>query len=747
MPAAIRTLPAHPTNNRPAPRAGMLGVWFAIGVLSVGPAFAVPPAGLESFAPDAIEVQQDRERALIEAVDAKQLRAFMHRMAAEPHPAGSEADLALINWMTETFESWGLEVETQWFDAYLAMPVSGLVQIMDDEPIDLPVIEQAVEGDPYSADPNLSIGWNAYSGTGDVTGEIVYVNYGRLEDFARLEQLGIDVRGKIVLARYGGNFRGYKAKFAEEAGASGLIMFTDPANDGYARGLPWPEGGYANDSSIQRGSIKTLGYVGDPLTPGVFAAPLDGESDDESTSVDRLDPDDLALPTIPVQPIGWAAAQQIMQRMTGPEIEDAAWQGGLPLRYRLTGGRDLRVRVAVEQERRLVRTANVIGTLRGETFPDEMVILGCHHDAWTHGAGDPLAGLICMFESARNLAERARNGDRPARTIKFAAWGAEEYGIIGSAEFVEAGGELLSRNTIAYINLDMAAMGPNFRASAWPSLQHAVIDATRLVPSAANAETMVYDDWSERARGTPAVGTLGGGSDHVPFLMHAGIPSVALGAGGSRGVSYHSAYDNIAWYEAVVGSDYTSAAMVTRVLNVLTSRLANAALHPVRPAEPLRLARRQVDDIRQRVNATELMTPAIERGLSLVEQRADAIADQLDASTNALRTLLSSGRLSGAQRIIALNQLLRDVERGWLGSPAGNSADGLTGRPWFRNLLIATDETSGYASWPLPELRRAVEHGDQQAIEAAIQRYAFTFELIGSFNRMGMSGLEGRQGE
>lgn len=694
------------------------------------------PAGLERFAPDEVQAQQEREVVLIDAVDPNQLRHFMHTMAASPHPAGSPGDLALIAWMAETFAAWGLEVQTQWFDAYLAVPVSAELQIVGETTIDLPLIEAAVEGDPYSAGKDFSFGWNAYSGTGDVTGEVVYANYGRLEDFQRLESLGIDVSGKIVIARYGGNYRGYKAKFAEEAGAIGLIIFTDPANSGYSQGLPWPEGGYANDSSIQRGSIKTLDYVGDPLTPGVFAATTDDEA------VDRLSPEALALPKIPVQPIGWAAAQQIMERMRGPEIADGGWQGGLPLRYRLTGGKDLRVRLAVEQERGLVRTANVIATLPGEHLPDEVVVIGCHHDAWTFGAADPLAGLVCLFESARNFAERAKQGDRPARTIRFAAWGAEEFGIIGSTEFIESLGAADHRNIIAYINLDMAAMGPNFSASAWPSLKQVVLDATRGVPPAASASgETVFEAWSARAGGTPAVGMLGGGSDHVPFLMHAGIPSIALGAGGSRGVSYHSAYDNIAWYEAVVGKDYASATMITRVLNVLTARLANATLHPIQPGEPLRMAGGHMEDLRKRINAAELMNPTIERGLALIEQRAEAIAQQLDASGEALQTMLGLGRLTSPRHRAAVNALLRDLDRGWLGTIGGTDNAGLTGRPWFANLLIATDATSGYAAWLLPELRAAIEQGNQEAIEAAIQRYAFTLELIGSINHMGMSGM------
>jgi N-acetylated-alpha-linked acidic dipeptidase len=513
---------------------------------------------------------------LLAGPDPDRIRGYHDVLASQPHDAGTPGDAAVVDALAGWFESFGLEVEKQELHLYLSTPVSASVSILDPaggEPIALPIREKPVEGDPYSRDGSLRPGWNAYAGSGTVEAGVVYANYGRLEDFERLEQLGVEVEGRIVLARYGGNYRGYKAKFAEEAGAAGLIIYTDPADSGWGRGLPWPEGGYANETHIQRGSIKTLDYHGDPLTPFVEA----------TEDAERLDPAKVGLPTIPVQPVPWSAAEKILSRMNGPEVP-GGWQGGLPMRYRLTGGENLTVRLEVEQTRGTVVTHNVMGTLRGSTHPDEVIIIGCHHDAWGFGASDPAAGMICVVEAARVFGELAQQGWRPARSIVFAGWAAEEHGIVGSVEYVESRPEWLSENAVAYLNLDMAAMGPTFRSAASPSLQGVIASAARLVPQPGGAagET-VWHRWTgnplepgEPTEHTvppdpafepdlPSFGTLGGGSDHVGFLCHLCIPSASMGGGGTRGVSYHSIYDNLAWYRAVVGDDYEPARMVTQM--------------------------------------------------------------------------------------------------------------------------------------------------------------------------------------
>jgi len=655
----------------------------------------------------------DLVRDLAAAVDRDALAALHEAVASRPHPAGSPGDLALVDWLAAYFDDLGLEVEVQPFWALLSYPQSAELELVSPERLRLPLAEQVLDEDPYSGHPELDFGWNAYAASADVQAEVVYANYGRLEDFRELERLGVDCTGKIVLARYGGNYRGYKAKYAEEAGAAGLVIFTDPRDAGWGRGLSWPEGGWANGSSVQRGSILTLPYYGDPTTPG---AP-------STADAERVDLASIGLPTIPVQPIGWDAAEQILERMRGPEAPQA-WQGGLPMRYRLTGGSHLRLRLAIEQERRIARTANVVATLRGREAPEQRVVLGSHHDAWTFGAADPCAGLICVLEAARAWSEAANTGVRPRRSISFACWGAEEYGIIGSVEWIESGLAALRENGVAYLNLDMAAMGMNLSASASPSLHRVLADAAALVELEDGGDALTA--WLERSPARdgddlPAMGDLGGGSDHAGFVAHAGLPSAAVSAGGAQGVSYHSVYDDLAWYREVVGADYASADLVTRMVLSTSALLGEAPVVPLDPARFGPESQRHLLDLSRRGRATGAFARVDEEDADealdpVLVPLAEALAAHGERVTRLFARLDERGPLDDARRL-ELNALLVRWERAWL-DPAG-----LPGRPWHQNLFAATDETSGYAAWMLPALRWAVEQGDATAVEAQLAAY------------------------
>lgn len=681
---------------------------------------ALPLLALPLPAQEALPSSHPLEERLLSSIDTGRLRAWHDLTAGEPHDAGTAGDRRLIEGLAAAFAEMGLEVERQPIWTWLAEPVSARVEVLAPERIELPVREAALEDDPLSAHPDLRFGWNAYSGSGVARGEVVYANRGRKEDFEELAELGVDCAGKIVVARYGGNYRGYKAKYAEEAGAAGLLIYTDPRDSGWARGLPWPEGGWANGSSIQRGSIKTLPYDGDPLTPFVAA----------TEDAPRLDPESLALPTIPVQPLGWDAAREVLGRMRG-ESAPQAWQGGLPFRYRLTGGPGLVVEMEVRQERKLVRTENVVGVLRGAEEPDRLVVLGAHHDAWGFGASDPACGLICVLEAANVWSEAAAAGHRPRRSIAFAAWAAEEHGIIGSVEWVEGRLEELLRSGVAYVNLDMAATGTSFRASAVPALQRAIADAAGAVPQPGTDGT-VLDDWIGRGThatdaGLPRFGDVGGGSDHVGFLALAGMPVCGLGAGGSDGSAYHSAYDHLGWYRRVVGDDYEGARLVTGVAAVLAARLADD------PLVALELARTGPETVRH----LEAIT-GLGRGAGLLDgdearpvaprlARIEAAALRFGARARELEGELreaAAGGALGPDGLARANAALLSAGRAWL------SAEGMPGRPWYRNLWAAPDETSGYAAWTLPLLRHAVEHADAAALERAELRTLGAFERL-----------------
>jgi len=666
-------------------------------------------AEIEGWPADQARAQLALEQALNQ-VPTRALLSQTHAMLCDqPHPPGSAGDRRVIARLEQALSDLGLEVERHELSLYAPRLVAAEVEVLSGGVrIRLRLREEALAEDPYSASPGIDSGWNAYSGSGDVTAPVVYANYATAEDFDALRRLGVEVVGRIVIARSGRIFRGHKARLAEQAGAAGLLLYTDPDDSGYRQGIPYPEGGWANGSSVQRGSILTLPYPGDPLTPFEEAGP----------AARRLDPATVPLARIPVQSLGWDAAAEILGRMRGAAVPQG-WQGGLPFAYRLTGGPEIAVRLHVEQELGQVSTANVVASLRGSRFPEQKVIIGCHHDAWTFGAGDPNAGSIVLLAMAQSFAVAARRGSRPARTLVFANWAAEELATTGSVEWCEGKREDLAAHAVAYVNLDMAAMGPNFSASASPLLETVTANAARAVPQAGDSSgASAWAAWVKESGETPRFGDLGGGSDHVGFSCHLGIPSCGLGAWGSSGVSYHSAYDNLAWYRKVVGDDYEPALMLSRIGNVLAARLANSPLLPFDLAGYSEDVPRHLATIGERGKelGRELdLTPLLRR-VEAHGTQARAIADRLSTAATSL----------DPDALARVNRSLMALERAWL------DADGLPGRPWYRNLYEASDPGSGYSAWMLPLLRQAVEEGDDAAIAAAVAAYLGVFDRLSS---------------
>ena len=598
-----------------------------------------------------------------------------------------------MRWPTRGWRS-----ENYPYDVYLPELTDDVeVHIVTPVAMQLSNREPALAEDRFSGHPDLLNGWNAFSGSGDVTGEVVYANYGRREDYRALDSMDISLSGKIVIARYGGNFRGYKVKFAEERGAAGVVMFNDP---GFAGLDAYPEGPMMNGQTIQRGSVLTLPWTGDPLTPFVPALPTDGE-----VQVERLDPSEVALHTIPVLPIGYEAAIEILSRMTGPAAPPG-WDAALDTEFRLVGGPGLRVRVRVNQPRKLTRATNVVGTLRGSEFPDEWFILGAHYDPWGFGAIDPNGGTAMLLTLAEALGELARDEEcRPRRSIMIAHWDAEEYGIIGSTEWVEELREELEANAIAYINADGAVSGSNFGASSSPSLKAQIIEATRAVIYPETGERL-YDWWMARAPAgetEPSLGNLGGGSDHVAFYTHAGIPSGAMSAGNPSGV-YHSNYDNFAWFERFGDTAFVHGPMVARADGILALRFANADLLPYDPV-------RYATDTRTHVET--LYEVARERGHRIDLGALVASTTDLEEAARTLVRARDRWTASGSVDPAAaedVNRELIGLEKAWLNDR------GLQGRPWSRSIYVSPDPFSGYASWMLPGLRYEIETDDRADI-------------------------------
>ena len=685
-----------PTTGIQPPRGSFAGLLIALALVSTTWA-----------SPQESEEQGNLRDQVRNLPRSERLSDWHDLLGSRPHVAGTEGDRIVIDAIAGAFEGMGLETEVWWFEPFLSRPVSASLTIVEDPAASslpegdgrrrgitsLPIRERELLEDPATRHPDLDWGWNAYSGSGVVEAEVVYANRGRREDFQRLRELGVDCTGKIILARYGGNYRGFKVKFAEEAGAAGLVIFLDPGDYGDGRGPTWPEGGWANETCIQRGSIVTLPYKGDPLTP---FEPARGD-------VNRLDPADVALPGIPVQPIGYAAATRIMAAMKGPTVDIMGlddWTGGMGVPYRVEGG-DLKLRLEVSQVREIMKTANVFGVLPGCERPEELVIVGCHHDAWGFGAADPLAGLIVVLETAKVFAEAADRGLRPRRSIVFAAWGAEEFGIIGSCEWVEAEAERLRQNAVAYVNLDMAAMGTRFGASGTPSLTEAVMRAAADTTQPGE-DRSVFDAW-RGDREAPVVGDLGGGSDHIGFVCHLGVPSVSLSARGSQGSAHHSNYDTLAWYRATVGDEYVGATMLTRITSALVAELADSPLPPIDPVPAVAGLDRRLEVYEQ---------SAIDAGLTI-----DLAALRLEVDQAQMACEAAARRLETAEADDRLVQSLIDFDRAWI------DEKGLPGRPWFRNQFAASDRDSGYGSVVLPRLSEAIRDRDQAALDEAIDTY------------------------
>ena len=668
--------------------AGLLAFTVTAGLMAPAALGAQAPTG---FAPERQEAQQRCEARFLELPRADQFREHLRTITAEPHPTGSAAQLRVAEYLVRAMETAGFTVERAAYDVYLPLLDSMVVEaeIVAPTPLRLVNREPAIDGDAFSSHPELMPAWNAFSGSGDVTGEVVYANMGRKEDFEQLAALGVDVRGKIVIARYGGNFRGYKVKFAEQWGAAGVIMFNDP---GFASGGEYPEGPNMTPFTVQRGSVLTLDWTGDPLTPFEPALPNGG-----GTRVERLDPASIGLHTIPVLPLGYGPAKQILERMKGAAVP-AGWGGGMDVPYRLTGGEELKVRVHVQQPKGLVRAVNVIGTLRGSEFPDEWIILGSHFDPWGFGAIDPNGGTAMLLTLADALGALAREGCTPRRSIMIAHWDAEEYGIIGSTEWVEHFRDELSSRAVAYINADASVSGPTFSASSSPSLKQPILDAAREVAFPGAAGT-VFDVWARGSRGSaPAMGDLGGGSDHVAFYTHLGIPSAGLSLGGSNGV-YHSNYDNFAFFSRFSDPEFVYGPTLAKVDGILALRLANADVLPYD------IVRYGTDTD---AHATRLEALATDRGLAVRLDSLKAAAADLTATARAWVAARDDwlARASGSAALGTVNRELIALEKALL------YQRGLQDRPWSRSLYASPDPFSGYASWMLPGLRYEIETGD-----------------------------------
>jgi len=659
---------------------------------------------IDGFSNTSGEKQKNLEAQFLKTVDFSRFKKHLTTITSEPHAAGSPANEKVKDYLVETMKTAGWDVVVHPYDVYLSKtPGESLVEIIT--PIRKPLNQQEyiLPEDPYSSNPDLWKGWNAFSGSGDVTAEVVYANYGLKADFEKLKELGIDVKGKIVLARYGGNFRGFKAKFAEEYGALGLLIFTDPGDSGYAKGLVYPEGIYYNESSVQRGSLLTLDWTGDALTPFEPALPLDGK-----TKTKRLNPDEVGLHTIPVTPIPYGSAQEIIAQMRGKAVP-SGWQGGLPYTYRLEGGKELKVRLKVQQDRGYVRANNVVATLKGSTNPDEWIILGCHYDAWSFGSTDPNSGTSMLLSLTETLGNMAKEGFKPSRSIMIAHWDAEEHGVIGSTEWVEQFRDELSAKAVAYINLDAAVSGRNFGASASPTLKKIIMESAKEVAFPDSAKS-VYEVWAGKKE-EPSIGNLGGGSDHIAFYMHVGVPSLNGGTGGPT--LYHTNYDNLHFYEKFADPTFQMGGTVEQVVGIMSLRLANADIIPYQVSRYAQDMTLHFANAEKGIKAFDSAFAGFEKSKAANTEMKSS-AEELDSK---IASALNAGQMD-AKKLTAINKDLLGLEKSFI------DPKGMYFGNWYRSLYASSDPFSGYASWVLPGIQYEIELKSTDRLAEWDERYS-----------------------
>lgn len=643
--------------------------------------------GLTGFFEDQKAGQLELEQKLLSMHSPEVYRRHLTNLTKTPAFAGQPENREVIDYIHNTMAEAGLKVENYDYDVLLPQPGRVSVSLITPEQITLPNKEFEYKQDPNTSHHNLMHGWNAYSGSGNVEGEVVYANHGTKEDFEQLREMGISVDGKVVIARYGGNFRGYKAKYAEEAGAIGLVIFTDPVTD---RGNVYPDGIYSDESAIQRGSLLTLDYYGDPLTPFEPALPLA-----HADSPERINQEDVDFHTIPVAPIGYGAVDEILSRMQGEEAPEE-WQGGFEYSYRVTGGADLTVRVEVDQPYEMKQISNVVGFIEGSEYPDEWIILGAHLDAWSFGATDPNSGTAMLLTLAESLSKLADEGYRPKRSILFGHWDAEEFMLIGSSEWVEQLEDELMARSVLYLNADMSVTGPNFRASASPSLKKPIIQAAKSVKHP-DTGASIYDFWADKSSNeSPSIGNLGGGSDHVGFYMRAGIPSAGVSISGSVPI-YHTNFDTFWFYENHLDPSFGYGPALADVYGLIALRFANAQILPYD------IPRYGTDLKRHMKSVNELTDTDLFEGSGL-QEKVNTISDQINRYDELIRRHTKDGGLANSLQD-SVNRHLLQLERSFLHN------EGLPFSPWLRSLYSSSDPYSGYASWMLPAYRYAIEEG------------------------------------
>ena len=665
--------------------------------------FAASSTFAQSAAPPS---EQKIEQEFLAVPSAKLAGEHLRTLTAAPHLAASKEDYATAEYVAEKFKAAGLETNIIPYKVWLSIPkeVKITATAPDGTVLMTGPTPEHVTDDPYQNDPRIVTAFNSSSPSCDLTASVVYANYGTPEDFKKLESLHVDIKGKIVLVRYGHNFRGVKVYLAQLGGAAGVIIYSDPADDGFTKGKVYPDGPYRPATGVQRGSVQYIfKYPGDATTPGIA-------SDPDLPADKRIPPDQAASqPTIPATPISWQDAEPILKALGGPAVPKE-WQGGLPFTYH-TGPGGVEVHLVLKQDYAYRTIWDVIGTVDGTTYPDEWVVAGNHRDAWVFGAVDPSSGTASMLEAVHGIGELLKTGWRPKRRIVFGSWDAEEEGLIGSTEWAEGHAQHLE-HAVAYFNTDVSVSGPDFSAAAVPTLKQFVREVAKEVPSPKGAT--VYDQWkakqaldskvhvnngfSERhvnahVTDDVEVGDLGSGSDYTPFFQHLGVPSTDIGSNGPYGV-YHSAFDDYTWFVKNADPDFTLLQQQARVFGLEVIKMADAGVLPYDYPNYAAEITAYLQTAKKRAGEAGLKEIKFDGALEAAKRFSAAAAS------------LQKKLAEPTDDIPALNAILLNTEHDLL------STEGLPGRPWYKHTIYAPGEFTGYAAVVIPGVNEAIDAKD-----------------------------------
>ncbi|MFC5525642.1 transferrin receptor-like dimerization domain-containing protein [Rhodanobacter ginsengisoli] len=697
------------------------------------------------FSSDNAIAQRQLEQRFDALLDPADQRAWLKQMSSAPNQVGSPHDKANAEFMLAKFREWGWDAHIETFSVLYPTPKKVALELLGAKPYTATLREPAVAGDATSDIRKDSLPpYNVYGGDGDVTAELVYANYGMPDDYKALARRGIDVRGKIVITRYGGGWRGLKPKLAQEHGAVGCLIYSDPSDDGYAQGDVYPKGGWRPAEGVQRGSVADMQlYPGDPLTPGIGS----------TASAKRLALKDArTILKIPVLPISYADATPLLEALTGP-VAPAGWRGALPLTYHVGPG-PARVHLTVESDWSRKPIYDVIAKLKGSTAPDQWIVRGNHHDGWMFGAWDPLAGNVALLAEAKAIGGLVKQGWRPQRTLVYASWDGEEPGLLGSTEWAETHAKELQAKAVLYVNSDTNGRGfldaegshslqhlvnqvadgvtdPETRVSVRERLRaHMLVDGTR---KDAKPEAKAIAKLAE-AGGDVPIGALGSGSDYSAFLEHLGIASLNLGFGGEddNGGIYHSRYDSFDHYVRFGDPTFEYGVALSRVAGHIVLRSADASVLPMRFGDFSSTLDRYVGELHKLVDSTRkdtaqqhrlldmhafsldadparpLAPPARDSDVPAIDLAPlDRAAKQLGQSAQAFQLAYARRASTGfnlpAPQQRQLNQLMGRMEQ------ALTNPDGLPGRPWFKHMIYAPGMLTGYGVKTVPGVREAIE--------------------------------------